>query len=343
MTSNPWKNGPDEVPTSGSSGALPDFSQLTPDLVLQLIEEALGKRCSNLCRQLTSYINRVYDIQMDDGSWVIAKFYRPGRWSRDALQDEQDFLSELSAAEVPVIAPIPGKSGNTLHEHRGMSFAVFPKRGGRPLDEPTESQWKELGRLLARVHLVGAEHDTRDRIEIDPRTSTQDHLAEILACDFPRESLKRQFEDTANSIVDLIDPLFEDVEKLRIHGDCHSANIISRPDEPMFLIDFDDMAIGPPVQDLWMLLPGHLRTSQREIGLLLEGYESLRDLERSSLRLIEPLRAMRFLHFTAWCAHQKKDGGFSRMSPDWGSQAFWQQEIQDLERQRQEIMDSLED
>jgi Ser/Thr protein kinase RdoA (MazF antagonist) len=322
--------------------SLTDFSHLSPDLVLQLVEQTVERRCSNLCRPLNSYINRVYDVQMDDGTWTVVKFYRPGRWSRDALQDEQDFLAELQQAEVPVIAPLAAPDGKLLHEYRGTYFALFPKRGGRPLDEPSDAQWKELGRLLARVHAVGAQRAPRDRIHIHPRRSSAAHLEEILAAGFPHPGVAREFESVARGILDLIAPLFDGVPAQRVHGDCHGANILNRPGEPLFLIDFDDMAVGPPVQDLWMLLPGHSRASRRELDLVLEGYETLRDFDRTTLRLIEPLRAMRFLHFTAWCAHQKLDGGFARMAPDWGSNAFWRQEISDLERQRQEITDELD-
>ena len=328
--------------TNDLQEALPDFSHLTPDTVLGLVEHALGRRCANLCRPLTSYINRVYDVQMDDGSWVVVKFYRPGRWSRDALQDEQDVLFELSQQEIPVIAPMKCADGQFLQEHCGMYYAVFPKKGGRACDEPTDRQWLELGRLLARVHGVGALHPPRDRIEIGPRQSTAAHVRFILESDFVRPSLRSQYEDAVNAVLELITPMFEGVEKIRIHGDCHRNNIISRPGEPFTLIDFDDMALGPPVQDLWMLLPGHLKESRVEIELLLEGYETFRDLDHRTLRLIEPLRAMRFIHFTAWCARQKADGGFARIAPDWGSESFWKQEIHDLNQQRQEIVDALE-
>lgn len=319
--------------------ALADFSTLTPDLVLQQVEAALDTRCSNLCRPLTSYINRVYDVQLDDGGWVVAKFYRPGRWSRAALQDEQDFLGELAAAELPVIAPLRGRGGATLHEHEGLFFSIFPKKGGRPVDEFNDDQWKEFGRLMGRVHLVGAEHAPRQRIVIHPRRSARENLAAILAIDFPFPSLRREFSDVANELLDRIEPLFEDAEKHRIHGDCHVANLLQRPGEPIYLIDFDDMAVGPSVQDLWMMLPGHRRDSQRQLDLLLDGYETFREFDYATLRLIEPLRAMRFLHFTAWCARQKADGGFARLSPDWGSGGFWKQEIHDLRRQLQEIED----
>jgi len=329
------------VKSVDSSSSLPDFSDLTPDRVIELTEATLGRRCTNLCRPLTSYINRVYDLEMEDGAWVVAKFYRPGRWSRDALQDEQDFVRELAAQELPVVAPLASQNGATLQEHEGLYFALFPKRGGRPLDEPTEAQWLELGRLLARVHAIGALHPPRDRIELDPHQSTARHLEYILRLDFPRVTLRDRFETIVRDIVELIAPLFAEVEKLRIHGDCHRANILCRPGEPFHLIDFDDMALGPAVQDLWMLLPGHVRDSRRELNLILEGYETFRTSDALDLRLIEPLRAMRFIHFTAWCARQKADGGFARLLPGWGDEAFWQQEIGDLERQRQEICDAL--
>lgn len=318
---------------------LADFSSLTPDMVLQLVEQALGVRASNLCRTLTSYINRVYDVKLDDESWVVAKFYRPGRWDRDALQDEQDFLTELAAGELPVIAPLKNAAGATLHEHEGLFFAIFPKKGGRPVDEFNDEQWKEFGRLLARVHNVGGQHEPRNRIVIHPDESTREHLEAILAIEFPYASLKREFEQTVEELIEQIAPSFDDVEEIRIHGDCHVANILYRPGESMFLIDFDDMAVGPCVQDLWMMLPGHRRDSTRELNLLLQGYETFREFNNAELRLIEPLRAMRFIHFMAWCARQKADGGFARLSPDWGGAGFWKQEIHDLRKQMQEIAD----
>ena len=323
--------------------ALADFSGLSPDRVLQLVERALGKPASNVCRPLGSYINRVYDVQMDDGTWVVPKFYRPGRWSRDALQDEQDFLTELSAAEIPVVAPLRGVDGELLHQQHGLTFAVFPKKGGRALEEPSPDQWKELGRLLARLHAVGEQHAPRDRVQLHPEISTCQHLDFILEGDFPSDSIRDDYADVADDLIERIAPFFDDLATTRLHGDCHRANILGRPGEPFFLIDFDDMCVGPPVQDLWMMLPGHMRDSRVELDLLLEGYETFRELEPGTLRLIEPLRAMRIIHYTAWCARQKRDGGFARVAPDWGTAAFWRQETADLQRQRQEIEDALDE
>jgi Ser/Thr protein kinase RdoA (MazF antagonist) len=322
--------------------ALPDFSHLTPDVVLNLVEETLGRRCTNLCRPLTSYINRVYEVELEEGGWVIAKFYRPGRWNQNALQDEQDFLAELQEREIPVVAPLLGLNDRTLHDYHGIFFALFPKKGGRIPDEPNTQQWMELGRLMARMHGVGSLHAPRERIQIHPQISTRQHLEYILQSEFPVAALRTRYESAVQMVVELITPLFENIENIRIHGDCHFGNILQRPGEPFHLIDFDDMATGPAVQDLWMLLPGHLKQSQVEVELLLEGYETFRTFDPKLLRLIEPLRAMRFIHFTAWCARQKRDGGFARLAPDWGTEAFWKQEIHDLDQQRQEILDALE-
>lgn len=319
---------------------LSDFSQLTPDVVLNLVESALGARSTNLCRPLSSYINRVYDVQLEDGTWVVIKFYRPNRWTRAALQDEQDFVAELAAAEIPVIAPLRGPDGTTLHEQNGMFYAVYPKKGGRTLEEPDPAQWLELGRLLARMHVVGSQRPARHRITLDPRVSTEEQLELILRSDFSTPGVRREYEQIAREIIGRISPLFDGLSRIRIHGDCHRANIIGRPGEPFFIIDFDDMAMGPPVQDLWMVLPDHVKNSRAELDRLLEGYETFREFDYSSLRLIESLRAMRMIHFTAWCARQRADGGFARIAPDWGATSFWRQETADLQRQLQEIEDA---
>lgn len=323
----------------------PDFSHLTPDAVINSVEEALGVRCSNLCRPLNSYINRVYEVGLDTGGTegrgtsghVIAKFYRPGRWSREALQDELDFLKELHEAEVPVVPPLASSSGELLHQLGGTWFAVFPKRGGRPLDEPSPDDWTQLGRLIGRMHVVGAAHAPRDRIKLHPRVSTLSHLDFILRSGTLVSQYRRQYEDTVRSLVEDITPLFEDIAAFRIHADCHRGNILFRPGEGYHLLDFDDMAVGPAVQDLWMMLPDKLPHSRPQLDLLLDGYETFLDFPYDSLRLVEPLRAMHFIHFTAWCARQKADGGFARLAPDWGSQEFWRQDIAGLEKQKLEI------
>lgn len=319
------------------------FHFLTPDLVINLVEKALGQRCQNLCWPLASYINRVYELKQESGESVIAKFYRPGRWSSEALRDEQTFLLELAEQEIPVVPPMVLPDGSTLAEHDGMYYALFPKKSGRPLEEPNYEQWTQLGRLLARTHAVGALHPAEHRVIMHPQHSTRQNIETILRLSSLPPELGNQYEKAASDIVALITPMFEGIEQIRIHGDCHKTNIVYRPDESFYLFDFDDMAMGPPVQDFWMLLPGYSRDSLVEIDYFLEGYETFRPLDRKMMRLIEPLRAMRYIHFTAWCAVQAADGGFARIAPDWGSTEYWRREINDLERQREEILASADD
>ena len=316
-----------------NASAITDFSHLTPDHVIERVEEALGCRCTNLCRQLNSYINRVYEVQAEDGRWIIIKFYRPGRWSETALRDELTFLHELAREEIPVVAPLVEDGGGLLEDGHGVFFTLFPKKGGRPLVEPPRERLVELGRLLARVHEVGARHEPADRICLHPEASTRTHLQDILATDFPYPGLRRDYERVVEELIRTIGPLFDDAALIRIHGDLHAQNLLDRPDEPLHIIDFDDMAEGPAIQDVWMLLPDRLENSRAELDTILEGYEVFRELEHGELALIEPLRAMRYIHYTAWCARQKRDGGFNRLSPDWGSEAHWKKEIEDLKKQ----------
>lgn len=319
------------------------FHFLTPDLVINLVEKALGQRCQNLCWPLASYINRVYELRRESGESVIAKFYRPGRWSREALLDEHRFLLELDEHEIPVVPPMILPDGSTLAEHDGMYYVLFPKKAGRALEEPSDDQWSRLGSLLARTHAVGALHTAEHRITLHPQYSTRQNIDTILRLASLPPELGSNYEKAATAIVDLITPMFDGVEQIRIHGDCHKTNIVHRPGESLYLIDFDDMAMGAPVQDFWMLLPGYSRESFVEIDYFLEGYETFRPFNRAMLRLIEPLRAMRYIHFTAWCAVQVADGGFARIAPDWGSTDYWRREIHDLERQREEILASADD
>ncbi len=328
---------PSNGETQISGGDLPDFHSLSPNLVINLVEKALAKKLTNFCLSLTSYINRVYELRSEDGDGIVVKFYRPGRWSREALQDEHDFLAELTEHELPVVAPLSFANGATLEEFQGMYFTLFPKRAGRPLDEPNDEEWMQLGRLLARVHNVGAGANPRDRITMAPEASTRANCDLILQGNFIPPDLCDEYRAVTDTLLALITPMFEDKERIRIHGDCHQGNIVNRLDGQFYLIDFDDMALGPAVQDFWMLLPGHARDCLMPISMFLEGYETFRTFNRSMLDLIEPLRAMRYIHYCAWCAVQVADGGFARVAPDWGSEHYWRREIKDLRMQIDEI------
>jgi Ser/Thr protein kinase RdoA (MazF antagonist) len=323
------------APVSGASG----FAALTPDAVMDCAERASGRRASGICRPLTSYINRVYEVGLEDGGFLIAKFYRPGRWTREALQDEQDFLAELAAEEIPVVAPLTDAGGRTLHEEGGICFALFPRLGGRPCDEPARAEWLQIGRLIGRIHQVGARRAAEHRITIDPRQSAQGHLDFLRASGvIPREVAGR-YQEAAQRLLDRIAPQFDSVAGQRLHGDLHRMNLLWRPDEGFQAIDFDDMANGPAIQDLWMLLPDRLPAARREFELLLEGYETFAEYDDAQTHLIEPLRALRYLHYAAWCARQAADTGRGILHPEWGTAGFWRRELADLERQAQDIAD----
>ena len=329
-----------EDSTTAPDGAA-DFDLLTPDVVIDAVESALGARCANVCRPLNSYINRVYETQRADGVAVIVKFYRPGRWRPEALQDEHDFLVELAAEEIPVAPPLVGPDGATLHRRGALCYALFPKKGGRVLDEPTGAEWEELGRLIARVHVVGARRRPRDRVVAHPRHLTAQQVEAIRAAGVVPPDCAAAYEREALALIERIAPLFDGLERIRIHGDAHRQNVIRRPGEGLCLIDFDDMAVGPPVQDLWMFLPGRRQEARREAEALESGYTTFRDFDRRTWRLVEPLRAMRFIHFAAWCARQAADGGFARLAPGFGDSEYWRAEIRELRKQRMEIEDAL--
>ncbi len=313
------------------------FEDLSPDAVIGAVERVLRRPMSNLCRSLNSYINRVFELQTSDGHGVIAKFYRPGRWSDAALQDEHDFLFELDDLELPVVSPILDVEGRSVFLFDGTRFALFPKQLGRAVDELSEEQWTQLGRLLARVHLVGAMRAPRDRVRLTPDAVTLENIRYVVGHDVVPRDLRNQWRDEAMRIVERITPQFDGVELIRIHGDCQPSNIVTRGDDSLHLIDFDDMSVGPAVHDFWMFLPDYGNRSMVEIELVLDGYETFRRFDRRELRLIEPLRAMRIIYFTAWCAMQIADVGHTRLDPNWGTPGFWRTAIRDLGEQRARI------
>jgi len=323
------------VPSHTSSHAA--FHGLTPERILEAVETALGTACTNLCRPCNSYINRVYELETTEGNGLIAKFYRPGRWLLPAIQDEHDFLRELAAEEIPVVAPLPLRQGGAIGQCGAIFFAVFPKKGGRAIDEFNEEQWLAVGRLLGRMHMVGARHAAAHRFRLHPAATTAAQVAYIRQSGLIPRELLASYTRAADLLIAAITPLFSDLKTIRIHGDCHTGNLVYRPEDSFLLIDFDDMVVGPPVQDFWMLLPGRLEDALLEAELMIEGYETFRPFARSTLRLIEPLRAMRFIHYSAWCAHQVVEDGATAVVPDFGSFTYWQAEIADLNDQLERI------
>ncbi len=313
------------------------FQGFTPDRIITLAEKSLALSCTNLFRPLNSYINRVYELEQETGEGLVIKFYRPGRWSPEAILDEHRFLLDLEAAEIPVIAPLKQIDDSTLGMFEKIPYALFPKCGGRSYDEFNDDQWLELGRLLGRAHAVGATQSAPARVKMTPDVSTRGHLNAILESGLLDADQRVQLQHLAEQLLGNIQPFFEDVTLSRIHGDCHFSNIIYRPGQSFFLIDFDDMVMGPPVQDFWMLLPGYGEDSFVEIDIFLEGYETFLNFDRRTLRLIEPLRAMRYIHYMAWCTHQVVEDGETLAVPDFGTRTYWQTEFGELEDQLERI------
>jgi len=312
-----------------------DFSRLTPDAVLDAVESACGSLLSGLIRPLPSYINRVYEVTCNDGTPLIAKFYRPGRWSRAAIADEHAFVRACAEADIPVIAPIADPSGETIHAADGTLFALFPKRGGRPAEPANDDLplWSRLGALVGRVHAVGVREAAQARLTLHPLESTADDIDYLLDGRFLDRQSEAEFGRLADIFMEAVVPLFEDVPMIRIHGDCQRTNVLERPDSGVFLIDFDDMMNGPAVHDLWMLLPDRPDAVPAECDALIEGYAAFHPFDRRTLALVEPLRAMRMIYYLAWCARQSHDHAFRKDHPEWGTAAFWTRELNDLATQ----------
>jgi Ser/Thr protein kinase RdoA (MazF antagonist) len=318
-----------------------NFDNLTPDVMIDAVERALDCPMLGLAAPLPSYINRVYEFETAEKQRVIAKFYRPGRWKLDAIEAEHRFVADCAADDIPVISPLVFPTGKTLAEtDDGIIFTVFPKRFGREVEINDDDAWRRIGMVVARMHLAGARAEAPERMLLDPRSTTTNQMRYLLDGHHVCPLYHDEFERIVSEILEIIDPLFEDIEYIRIHADLHRANILERPDEGLMIIDFDDMMEGPPVQDLWLLLPEHLYKSRREFDLIIEGYTQLRDFEFETIRLVEPLRAMRIIYFLSWCSTQMNDYKFQHNFPDWGNDAFWRREIADLQHQLQLIKKS---
>jgi Ser/Thr protein kinase RdoA (MazF antagonist) len=318
------------------------FETLTPDAIIDAVEAAAGLSMTGLTIALPSYINRVYELRAKDGAKLIAKFYRPGRWSREAILDEHRFTLDCTEAELPVVAPLTLANRETLAEHGGILFALFPKKAGRQLEINDESDWPRLGSLIGRLHVCGEKRAAQNRVVIAPGLSATGDVEYLCGRVIPQR-FRDGFRAAATSIIQRSTPAFEGLPRIRLHGDCHRGNILDRLDEGLLLIDFDDMAMGPAVQDLWLLLPDRVSACGREIELFLRGYGQFREFDRSTLRCVEPLRAMRMIYFLAWASRQEKDALFRRNFPEWGTDAFWQREINDLREQLGFVEDAIFD
>ncbi len=313
-----------------------DFFQLTPDQVLSAVE-AGGFEPTGHCTPLTCLENRVYDLRLESGDHVVVKFYRPGRWAREAILEEHRLLAELREAEIPVCAPLAFGDGETLHERDGIFYAVWPRTGGRAPDELDDEQVAVLGRLVARIHNVGAAGEAQARPVLDVERAALEPLDHLESRGFLPPECARRYRTAVEETVRLYRAWSEGVPLHRIHGDCHAGNLL-RGDEGWFFLDFDDFVVGPAVHDVWMLLPGRDAEAARQRELFVDAYRQFRDFDASWLRLIEPLRTFRFVWYAAWIARRWGDPAFPDAFPHFGTPQYWETETRDLEEQVERLL-----
>jgi Ser/Thr protein kinase RdoA (MazF antagonist) len=314
---------------------LDNFLQILPEVIFNAAE-TLGGRCTGRFYALNALENRVYDVEMEEGPHVIVKFYRPGRWSRATIQAEHDFLQALEESEIPVVCPLTDDKGQSVFEINQVMFTIFPKRPGRLEAELTTEQLTRLGRFMARLHNVGATVKAAPRLRLDPQTYGRDPLKFLKEGKFVPLELASRFETIVTQICDAIAARFENVPYVLLHGDCHSGNILWDRDDPYF-IDFDDMLFAPPVQDIWMLTGADDDYGKEQRRILLEAYEQIRTFDMTTMQLIEPLRALRMIHFSAWIAGRWEDRAFKLAFPDFGTEHYWQEQIEALALQLEKV------
>ena len=303
------------------------YDALTPAVLLDAVESR-GYRCDGRLQALNSYENRVYQVWLEDGSALIAKFYRPARWSDAAIREEHAFGLELAEREIPVVAPI-ASGGETLGEHGGFRFALYPKRPGRTpeLDDFDTLEW--LGRFIARIHAVGALERFAHRPTFSIERWGRAPSRYVIDNDFVPDDLRAAYESVVDDVLGRVERAYEragPVRAIRLHGDCHSGNILWTDEGPHF-VDLDDAVMGPAVQDLWMWLSGERSAMQGQLAAVIEGYREFHDFDPAELWLVEALRTLRLIHYSGWLAQRWDDPTFPRNFPFFGTQRYWQDQI----------------
>jgi Ser/Thr protein kinase RdoA (MazF antagonist) len=316
-----------------SSKAAP-YAGLTPDLVLAALD-AVGLRGDGRLLALNSYENRVYQVWMEEGPPVVAKFYRPGRWTDAAILEEHGFVRELADAELPVVDAMALDGGRTLLEFQGFRFAVYPRRGGRApeLEDRRTLEW--LGRFIGRIHAVGGLRPYRERPTLDVASFGEEPRDYLLSSGFIPADLADAWRSVVGLALDGVRRCFGragEPRGLRLHGDCHAGNVLWTDAGPHF-VDFDDSRTGPAVQDLWMLLSGDRGAMEGQLADVLAGYEDFLEFDRRELHLVEALRTLRLIHYSAWLARRWDDPAFPAAFPWFNTQRYWQDRILELREQ----------
>ena len=309
------------------------YADLGPEAVLDAVE-SVGPRCDGRLLQLNSFENRVFQLGLEDGGSCIAKFYRPGRWSDAAILEEHAFSLELAAREIPVVPPRV-LHGATLHRHGNHRFALFDRQGGRTPEIEQEAVLERIGRFLGRTHAVGAEAGYAHRPPLEPGVFGDESRDFLLQGDWIPPELREAWTVVADLALRGVHQAWAGagaIRMLRVHADCHAGNLLWTDEGPHF-VDFDDSRCAPAVQDLWMLLGGDPQDMRRQLDALLRGYEMFREFDPRELRLVEPLRTLRLLHYSAWIARRWHDPAFPAAFPWFGGARYWQDRILELREQ----------
>jgi Ser/Thr protein kinase RdoA (MazF antagonist) len=309
------------------------YAELSPETVLDALQ-SVGHQCDGRMLALNSYENRVYQIGVEDSAPVIAKFYRPGRWNEAAILEEHAFAFELAAQDIPVVAPL-AQFGESLHVHKGFRFAVFPRRGGRWPELATVNDREWVGRFLGRIHMVGRARPFQERPHLDIAVLGWDSRDFVLSSDFLPDYLATKYAQVTDELMGEIEDRatgWRGALQGRIHGDCHRGNILWTDLGPHF-VDLDDCVTGPAIADLWMLLAGGNAEMRVDIHDFLKGYEQFLSFNRRELPLIEPLRALRMIHYSAWLARRWNDPAFPKAFPWFAEPRYWEEHHRALEEQ----------
>ena len=310
------------------------YAELRPDDILAALE-ALGFHCDGRFLALNSYENRVYRVGIEDRAPVVAKFYRPARWSDEAILEEHRFTAELAEQEIPVVAPL-AIDGHTLHHCGPFRVAVSPWRGGRAPELDEMAILGQLGRLVGRMHLQGEEHPFEHRPVLDVQSYGYASRDFLLDNNFIPDNLAAVYEGVVEDLLDSVCESFEragNARTIRLHGDFHPGNVLVSESGQLHIVDFDDARSGPAVQDLWMFLSGDREEQTPQLAALLEGYEEFRRFDARELHLVEALRTLRIMHYAAWIARRWEDPAFKIAFPWFDSPRYWDEHLLSLREQ----------
>ena len=306
------------------------YDGLTPDAILNAME-SIGLQPTGGLHALNSYENRVYQISLEDGEFCIAKFYRPGRWSEAAIAEEHTYTQELFDAELSVVPPLLLK-GQRYFVHEGYGFAVFPRQGGHAPNLENIDDLEVLARSIGRMHALGATTGFQHRIELSSERLGANSRSFLLENDFLPLEMEQAYASVSEHILQRVEPLMRDLPLIRIHGDCHMGNILWREETPHF-VDFDDCLMGPPIQDLWMLLSGDRADQTAQLAFILDAYNDFYEFDTRTLALIEPLRALRIMYHAGWIARRWNDPAFPIAFPTFATVNYWANHVLALREQ----------